>query len=122
VVAILCGWVQREQNDVIAFLREENRILKARLKGRLRFRAKGGGREETESEWRTRTSQNGRYVDQTANASYPPCGLVDCRTSRRRLGQEDFMFGCYFCFWSLIAWAEGFGASLDPSQNGTVSY
>ena len=65
VVAILCGWVQREQNDVIAFLREENRILKARLKGRLRFRAKGGGREETESEWRTRTSQNGRYVDQT---------------------------------------------------------
>ena len=28
---MLCGWLQREQEDVIAFLREENRVLKARL-------------------------------------------------------------------------------------------
>ena len=34
VVAMLCGWLQREQEDVIAFLREENRVLKARLAGR----------------------------------------------------------------------------------------
>ena len=34
VVAMLCGWLQREQEDVIAFLREENRVLKARLEGR----------------------------------------------------------------------------------------
>lgn len=35
---MLCGWLQREQQDVIAFLREENRVLKARLQGRrLRF-------------------------------------------------------------------------------------
>jgi hypothetical protein len=38
VVAMLCGWLQREQEDVIAFLREENRVLKARLEGqRLRL-------------------------------------------------------------------------------------
>jgi hypothetical protein len=34
VVAMLCGWLQREQEDVIAFLRDENRVLKARLEGR----------------------------------------------------------------------------------------
>jgi hypothetical protein len=34
MVAMLCGWSQREQEDVIAFLREENRVLKARLAGR----------------------------------------------------------------------------------------
>lgn len=33
VLAVLCGWLQREQEDVIAFLREENRVLKARLNG-----------------------------------------------------------------------------------------
>jgi hypothetical protein len=37
VAAMLCGWLQRAQEDVIAFLREENRVLKARLEGRLRF-------------------------------------------------------------------------------------
>jgi transposase InsO family protein len=34
VLATLCGWLQREREDVIAFLREENRVLKARLEGR----------------------------------------------------------------------------------------
>jgi hypothetical protein len=34
LVATLCGWLQREQDAVIAFLREENRVLKARLDGR----------------------------------------------------------------------------------------
>jgi putative transposase len=38
IVAMLCGWLQREQQDVIAFLREENRVPKARLAGqRLRL-------------------------------------------------------------------------------------
>jgi hypothetical protein len=38
LVAALGGWLHREQADVIAFLREENRILKLRLAGqRLRF-------------------------------------------------------------------------------------
>lgn len=33
-----CGWLHREQTDLIASLREENRVLKARLGGqRLRF-------------------------------------------------------------------------------------
>ena len=38
LIAALGGWLQREQVDVIAFLREENRILKTRVAGqRLRF-------------------------------------------------------------------------------------
>jgi len=31
---MLCGWLQREQENVIAFLREENRVLKAQLEGK----------------------------------------------------------------------------------------
>src|SRR5258705_11673802 len=34
VLAALLGWVDREQHDVIAFLREENRALKAQPGGR----------------------------------------------------------------------------------------
>src|ERR671910_2638784 len=34
IVASLFGWLEREQRDVIEFLREENRILKAQLHGR----------------------------------------------------------------------------------------
>jgi transposase InsO family protein len=38
MVAMFCGWLQCEQEDVVAFLREENRVLKAQLAGRrLRF-------------------------------------------------------------------------------------
>ena len=33
-VAALCGWILREQDDVIAFLREENRVLRAHPRGR----------------------------------------------------------------------------------------
>jgi hypothetical protein len=31
IVAALLGWLQREQHDVIEFVREENRVLKAQL-------------------------------------------------------------------------------------------
>ena len=34
IVASLCGWLEWEQHDVIEFLREENRVLKAQLQGR----------------------------------------------------------------------------------------
>ena len=34
MVAMLCGWLQREQENVIAFLREEIRVLKAQLEGK----------------------------------------------------------------------------------------
>jgi hypothetical protein len=38
LIAALGGWLHREQADVIAFLREENRVLKARVAGqRVRF-------------------------------------------------------------------------------------
>ena len=34
VFAVLCAWRPREHEDTIAFLREENRVLKVRLEGR----------------------------------------------------------------------------------------
>ena len=34
LLAALLGWLEREQRDVIAFLREENRVLKTQLAGR----------------------------------------------------------------------------------------
>ena len=34
ILAALFGWLEREQRDVIEFLREENRVLKAQLHGR----------------------------------------------------------------------------------------
>ena len=34
ILAAVFGWLEREQRDVIAFLREENRVLKAQLHGR----------------------------------------------------------------------------------------
>jgi putative transposase len=38
LIAALSGWLHREQADVIAFLQEENRVLRSRLAGqRLRF-------------------------------------------------------------------------------------
>jgi hypothetical protein len=33
-VGALRGWILREQEEVIAFLREENRVLRAQLRGR----------------------------------------------------------------------------------------
>ena len=38
LVAVLLGWLEREQRDVITFLREENRVLRGQLPGRrMRF-------------------------------------------------------------------------------------
>jgi hypothetical protein len=34
LIAMIAGWVQRHQQQVIAYLQEENRILKAQLGGR----------------------------------------------------------------------------------------
>lgn len=34
LLAAMLGWLEREQRDVIAFLRGENRTLKAQLAGR----------------------------------------------------------------------------------------
>lgn len=43
LLAALLGWLEREQRDVIAFLREENRTLKAQL-GSQRLRLNDGQR------------------------------------------------------------------------------
>ena len=43
LVATFCGWLRHEQNNIIAFLHEENRVLKARLEGR-RLRLDDGER------------------------------------------------------------------------------
>jgi putative transposase len=38
LLAVLCGLLEREQRDLIEFLREENRVLRAQLQGRrMRF-------------------------------------------------------------------------------------
>jgi hypothetical protein len=34
IIAMLFGWLEREQRDVIEYLRDENRVLKAQLHGR----------------------------------------------------------------------------------------
>ena len=34
IVRALIGWLQREQLETVAYLREQNRILKAQLRGR----------------------------------------------------------------------------------------
>src|SRR5437870_13826768 len=34
LIAMIAGWVQRHQQQVIAYLQEENRVLKAQLGGR----------------------------------------------------------------------------------------
>ena len=31
LIAMLAGWIQRHQREIISYLREENRILKAQL-------------------------------------------------------------------------------------------
>ncbi len=46
LLAALVGWLDREQRDVIAFLREENRVLKAQL-GRRRLRLDDDQRRRT---------------------------------------------------------------------------
>jgi hypothetical protein len=33
-VAALCGWIKREPHEVVAYLQEENRVLRAHLRGR----------------------------------------------------------------------------------------
>ncbi len=38
LVVALAGWINRHQQDVIAYIQEENRILRSKLKGkRIRF-------------------------------------------------------------------------------------
>src|ERR687888_2570418 len=37
LLAMLAGWIQRQQQQVITYLQEENRILKAHRSGRLRL-------------------------------------------------------------------------------------
>ncbi len=38
LLVTLAGWINRQQQDVIAYIQEENRILKNKLKGkRIRF-------------------------------------------------------------------------------------
>jgi hypothetical protein len=43
ILAALLGWLERKQRDVIEFLREENRVLKAQLRA---------GGEPSPSSWR----------------------------------------------------------------------
>ena len=42
LVVTLAGWINRQQQDVVAYIQEENRILKSKLKGK-RIRFSSGG-------------------------------------------------------------------------------
>ena len=37
LVSLLAGWLNREQQKILEYLREENRVLKEQLGGRLRL-------------------------------------------------------------------------------------
>ncbi len=38
ILVTLAGWITRQQQDVVAYIQEENRILRSKLKGkRIRF-------------------------------------------------------------------------------------
>ncbi len=45
LVCLLAGWLTREQQKILEYLQEENRILKEQLGGRLRLsdESNGGG-------------------------------------------------------------------------------
>jgi len=64
LVAVLLGWLDREQREVIAFLREENRVLRAQLHGR-----------------RLRLSDDERC--RSLEARYSDIAPVSCRISHR---------------------------------------
>ena len=60
----LAGWINRHQQDVVAYIQEENRILKGMLKGR-RIRFTDDERRRPRSgfnrlRWRPRASPDGR--------------------------------------------------------------
>jgi putative transposase len=37
LISLLAGWLNQEQQQIVEYLQEENRILKEQLGGRLRF-------------------------------------------------------------------------------------
>jgi putative transposase len=63
LVATLCGWLRHEQHNIIAFLRKDYRVLKARLEGR---------RLRLDDSERLRLAQPGRCVlGQVATSATP---------------------------------------------------
>jgi hypothetical protein len=90
-VAALCGWILREQDDVIAFLREENRVLRAQLRGR---------RLQLSDEERRRLAVLGHQLGRAALAQVATVATADtilrwhrerparrCAPPRRRTGR-----------------------------------
>ena len=90
-VAALCGWILREQDDVIAFLREENRVLRAHLRGR---------RLQLSDEERRRLAVLGHQLGRAALAQVATIATADtilrwhreltarrCAQPRRRCGR-----------------------------------
>jgi hypothetical protein len=57
LLVTLAGWINRQQNDVIAYIQEENRILRSKLKGkRIRFTG----------DERRRLAVNGKFLGRKA--------------------------------------------------------
>ena len=103
IVASLLGWLQREQSQAIAYLREENRILKAQLRNqRLRL---------TDDERRRLASIGARLgrrlLTQVATIVTPDTILRWCAVSSLRgnghiqtVGQDDLVSSVRFVVWS----------------------
>ena len=90
-VTALCSWIVREQDGVIAFLREENRVLRAHLRGR---------RLQLSDEERRRLAVLGHQVGRAALAQVATIATADtilrwhrelrarrCLQARRRRGR-----------------------------------
>ena len=67
-VTALCSWIVREQDGVIAFLREENRVLRAHLRGR---------RLQLSDEERRRLAVLGHQVGRAALAQVATIATAD---------------------------------------------
>jgi len=73
LVAALAGWISREQDAVIQYLREENRILKQQL-GRRRLRLT--------DDQRRRLAVRGRTIGRRALSDDPRGDVGSCKSSR----------------------------------------
>lgn len=90
-VAALCGWILRDQDDVIAFLREENRVVRMHLRGR---------RLQLSDDERRRLAVRGHQLGRAALAQVATIATADtilrwhrelparsCAQARRRSGR-----------------------------------
>jgi hypothetical protein len=90
LLAALVGWLEREQRDVIAFLREENRVLKRNSVG-------------VDCDWMTSSADVSPYSATGLGATY-------CVSSRRSSPRTRFFGG-------IGSWSPGNGRTHVGAQS-----